>query len=416
MKKFLCFIALASLGSSAFAQTLDEIKKLVAKPDYTAAKTGIDKFLADEKNASKPEAWYYKGVIYNEISKSDATANLCTNCKMEAFAAFKKYQALDAKNIYMAIENNVRLFDLYNGLFDVGSKFYSNKDYIKAYENFNNASELEEYIKAKGFEYNGFKFSKVDTSLVQNIALAARLAQKDDLAAANYQKLVDINVSGDVYLEMYQYLVEYYSKTKNKAALEATLTKAKSFYPTDAYWVEVELDQVDSKDKKALFAKYDELLPKNPTNYLLAYNYSVELFNYTYVGDNRPADFATIKPKLSAVIKSAIALKSTPEVNLLMARNVYNDVYDLQDAMAKIKGTKPEDVKKRTETKAAMIKMADECIKYAEFATNEYAKLKTLKNRERVDYKNAYSIIESMYTLKGDMPKSADAKKKGDAL
>jgi hypothetical protein len=39
----------------------------------------------------------------------------------------------------------------------------------------------------------------------------------------------------------------------------------------------MELEQVDSKDKKALFAKYEELMPKYPGKFLMTYNYAVEL-------------------------------------------------------------------------------------------------------------------------------------------
>ena len=269
MKKNLCFIVVAFLSNIVIGQTLDDLRKLVILGKNADAKKAIDVLLADPKNATKADVWYYKGVIYNEVAKSDATAGLCSNCRLEAFEAFKKYQVLDVKNTLMNEEQNVRLFDIYNGFFDNGAKKYNAKDYEGAFEYFKNTALVSDYITSKGFSYNGFKFPALDTSLTQNTALAARLANKDDLAAVYYEKLVAINMQGENDLEMYQFLIEHYIKTKNKPAFDAVIAKAKNFYPKNEYWTEVELEQVDKKDKIALFAKYEEILAVNKSNYLL---------------------------------------------------------------------------------------------------------------------------------------------------
>ncbi len=274
----------------------------------------------------------------------------------------------------------------------------------------------EDYVREKGFEYNGFKFGAIDTSLVQNMALSARLAKNDAEAVKNYERLVALNLSGPSNLEMYQYLAQYYIDTKNQAALNAILEKGIKLYPGDEYWTEVEIDQVDKKDKPALFAKYEEVMAKNTGSYTVVYNYGVELFNYLYVGDSRPADFDMKKNKLDEVLKKALAIKNSPEANMLMARHIYNDVYDIQDAIKKIKGTKPEDAKKRVELKAAAGKAADECIKYADAAVQLYAALPKLKPIEKANYKNALGILESMYGYKGNNAKADEYKKQAESL
>ncbi len=416
MKKLLCLTMLVAGFVSINAQSLEDVKKLVDKGDWAGSKKLIDGFLSNEKNAAKPDGWFYKGVIYNECAKKEETKVLCTDCRAEAFEAFKKYQVMDSKNIYMGIENNVRLFDLYNGFFDVAAKAFGSKEYDAAYNNFKNAGLVEDYIKSKGFEYNGFKFSTIDTSLVQNTGLAARLSNKPKEAVESYMKLIDIKMAGPDNLEMYQYVAEYYVKQKDMAGLNAFLVKAKAIYPNEEYWTELELEQVDKSDKKALFAKYDEIVANNPGKYTLAYNYSVELFNYLYVGDTRPADFDAIKPKLDEMIGKALAIKNTADANLLMARHLYNDVYDMQDAVKKVKGTKPEDAKKRVAMKAEINKKADECIKYADAACKLFAALPKLKPIEKANYKNALGIQESMYGFKGDAAKAADYKKQSEAL
>lgn len=416
MKHLLSFALLVAVFNGGFAQSVDDIKKLVGKSDWPAAKKAVDAHLAVEKNAAKHDGWYYKGVIYNECSKKEETASLCTNCKLEAFEAFKKYQAMDAKNIYMILEENVRLFDLYNGFFDMGAKAFGNKDYNAAYDNFSNAADVEGYIRSKGFEYNGFKFGELDTSLVQNLALAARLGKKDADAVKHYERLIGAGLAGENNLEMYQYVAQYYAENKNLAALNSVLSKAEKLYPGNDYWIEVELDMVDKKDKPSLFAKYEELTAKHPSSYTLAYNYGVELFNFLYVGDTKPTDFTAYQAKLESTLTKAIAIKSTGDANLIMARHLYNDVYDLQDAIKKNKGTKPEDAKKRADLKAQSLKIADECIKYAGAAVKIFAEMPKLKPIDKANYKNALSIIESMYSYKGDAVKAADYKKQAEAI
>ena len=394
------------------AQTIGEIKVLVDKGDFAVAKKAIDSYLADEKNAAKPDGWYYKGFIYNECSKKEEWVKLCTNCKLDAFSAFKKYQELDPKNVYMVLEQNVRLFDLYNGFFDQASKYYAGKNFIAAYENFNHALMVENYIYKKGFEYNGFKFSNLDTALILNMALSARLAKDDDKAVKNYQRLAEINLGGPEYLEMYQYLAQYYADTRNATALNDILKKGKKLYPAEDYWTEIEIDQVDRSDKPVLFAKYEELTGKNPGNYTLAYNYCVELFNYIHVGENIPADAPEKASTLEAVLKKVLVLKNSADANALMARHLYNKVYDLQQLQKNIKGTKPEDEKQKASIKTEALRNAGECIIYASVAEKIYSAATSLKPTEKANLKNILTILESMYTYKGDKAMAEQYKKK----
>jgi hypothetical protein len=101
---------------------------------------------------------------------------------------------------------------------------------------------------------------------------------------------------------------------------------------------------------------------------------------------------------------------------MLMARHLYNDVYDAQDAIKKIKGTKPEDAKKRVELKTAAGKIADECIKYADAAVKLYAAMPKLKPIEKANYKNALGILESMYGYKGNTAKADEYKKQAESM
>ena len=52
----------------AMGQDLDDIREMLNKSKFREAKTAIDSYLSDAKNANKSDAWYYKGRIYNSLS------------------------------------------------------------------------------------------------------------------------------------------------------------------------------------------------------------------------------------------------------------------------------------------------------------------------------------------------------------
>ena len=417
MKKYCFFIMLILACTASFGQSLEDITKLINSNQNKKAKDAIDKFLSDPKNAPKTEALFYKGKIYNSLSKdSSLSPSEAMKLKAEAFETFKKYQQADSKEVGFILENHGSYFDLYNGYFDIGAKEFYAKHFPVSFEGFKNALAVEDYVKSKGYDYNGFKFPGLDTSLILNAAIAANQAKDEALAVTYYHKLTDANLASEQYLSVYQFLVEYYLKQNDETNLKAMLEKGRTLYPKDDYWTEVELDRVSkSGDKKALIAKYDELMKRYPDKYAYPYNLSVELYNELYIGDNRPANADVIKDKLSETLKAAISLDKGVDSKMLMTRHLYNYAYDFQDSSKKIKGVKPDDVKKRNDLKAQFIKKIDECIPYAESAVAYFAALPTLRPIQKANYKDVLDILSQFYGAKGDPKKAADyGKKKED--
>jgi hypothetical protein len=418
MKKYSFFIMLAFIATASFGQSLDELNKLVLLGQNKKAKEVVDKFLTDPKNATKAEGWFYKGRIYNGLSKDSGMATTdVLKLKNDAYAAFKKYQQLDAKEVSFLAENHASYFDLYNGYFDIGAKEFNNKNFPLSLEGFKNALEVEEYVKSKGYEYNGFKFPALDTSLITNAAIAATQAKDEAAAAAFYRKLTDANVSGEAYLNIYQYLADYYLRVKDETNANAILEKGRTLYPENDYWTDIELDKVSKTgDKEALFAKYEDLMKKNPSKYSLPFNYAAEVFNYLYIGDKKPANAGALKTKLTDILKTAINLDKGIDGKMLMTRHLYNAAYDYQDSSKSIKGAKPADIKKRNDYKALFLKNVDEAIPYGLAVADYFAALPTLKPVQKANYKNMLDIVSQLYATKGDLKKSAEYDKKKAAI
>jgi hypothetical protein len=417
MQRFLLSLLILLGSSRLFAQSIEDIEAQISKGEYDKAKASVDAFLLKEKNAAKADGWWYKGIVYNEIAKSDKFKSLVPDGRMEAFNAFKKYYELDPKAIRATLEQHVRLFDIYNGYFDAGVADFGAQKFDNSYSNFKNALMVEEYISGKGYEYNGFKFPTFDTTLVQNIALSAYRAKKDDDAVVYYKKIAEQKIAGKDNVDIYQLLVEYYAKKNDKANKDKYLALGRELFPNDDRWYQIELDEVDPKDKKALFAKYEDLLAKYPEKYLMSYNYAVEMFNYTYAGDTKPADYKESQKKIENILKTTIERKKDyPEANVLMARHFYNVLYDAQDEIQAIKGNTAADQKKKADLKPKMIAAADQLIVYAQAAYDLYSAKGTLKAGEKGNFKVVAGYLSTAYEVKGDKVKMEEYRKKAESI
>lgn len=418
MKKISILLTLAFLSFISYAQELDDIRDMLNSKDYVKAKAAIDKYLADGKNANKAEAWYLKGKTYNWYSNEKTTpAADLYNLKTTAFEALKKNQLLDPKDVFMKLENWGTYLDLYFSLYDLGANLFNEKKYEDAFASFKKALEVEDYILGKKYVYSQATLNALDTSLILNTAIAASQAKKDDESVIYFRKLTDANVSGESNKEVYEFLVDYYNKKNDAANLAAILEKSKRIYPGEFYWSQVELDNISKQgDKAALFAKYEEMLGKDPSNFALAYNYSVELYNKLYNGEpSKQPDIAT-QDKLSSVLKSAIANDQGIDATVLMANHTYNMASDAVNAASMVKGTKPDDIKKKNELKAISVKKMDDCILYSEQAAKFFENKTDLKAKQQANYKIILGYLSDIYNLKGDAKKSAEYEKRRTSI
>ena len=203
MRKIFLTTLLGILTMSLFAQEIEDIQDKIQKGKWKEAQEKVDKYLANEKNAKKPEGWYYKAVVYDNMSKDPALATVSADPKGDAFAAYKKYVELDPKLVLGTLYQNVTLFDLFYSYNDLAINAFNAKNFDAALENFKKAAAVEDYIVQKGYVYNTTALPKLDTSLILNTAAAAIQAKKTDEAVIYYGKLADARLSGKDYLEVY---------------------------------------------------------------------------------------------------------------------------------------------------------------------------------------------------------------------
>jgi len=413
MKRISLLLVFISAAIFSNGQSLDDITKMMNTNDYKGSKTAIDNFLSDPKNASKADAWYFKGRIYNSMSYDSTIAPEERSIyKAASYDALKKTQQLDPLDMRLKMEFYKSYLDLYFGFYDLGANLFNAKKYDAAYSAFTKALEIKDYILSKNITYTEAKIYPLDTALVLNAAIAATQAKKEDTATMLYKKLVDANVAGKGYEEVYEYLVSYYNTKNDQASLEPILAKAKANYPNNEYWTDVEIRSVGkSGDQAALFAKYEQMIAKNPTNFIMSYNYSIELYNSIYGKDAKPSNDAA-KQKLTETLKLAIANDKGIDATLLMANHLFNAASDLSIASSLVKGAKPEDVKKKKDLMTASNKAMADYIPYGETAIKYFEGQPTLKPEEKAKYRIVLGNMSDVYSAKNDTKKAAEYDKK----
>ena len=420
MKKLCFFSFVLFVAAVANAQSLDDIGKLMEKNKYAAAKVSIEKYIADPKNAASAEAWYYKGRIYNSLSKDSTVAKQdAYNYKQTAFDAFKKNQQLDKFDLRMKTEFYKSYLDLYLGFYDLGAQNFNLKNYPAAYNSFSKSQEMENFILSKNYLYDEIKLNKLDTALVMNIAASALQASDTLNAVINYRRITDAGITGLDYERVYEYLGRYYLEKKDNSNAQMILAKAKTAYPTSNYWNEIEIEQiVKSGDSKALFAFYEGLYTKDPRNFANTYNYAIAMYNSLWANDNKTPD-TTLFSKLTTVLKSAIAIDESMDATMLLNNHLYSVALDYSNKAALIKvskTTKPDELKKKKDLNSSSIVYMNELILYGESMIKSFSGKTTLTTKQKINYKQVAGFLSDAYKIKGDIKKSAEYDKMIDNI
>lgn len=416
MKKYFLFIILMSAGHFSIGQTLESIKLLVQLTQYDKAKLEIDKFLSDPKNAAKAEAWYYKAYTYSNLARvANKTVADSRALNLEAYAAIKKYMELDSKAPLTKEENNTTLYNLYYTFYDLAAKMYNAQNYPESFDLFRDALQVHDHAFSAGLNGpNGLKFAAHDTDVVWNLAVLSVELRKKEEMIEYYRKIADADLGNEKYIDAYDELVKKYKKEGNSELFNKYVDKAKKHYPQETtYWDALKIEfSVKGLENEDLFKKYEELLLVFPNNYMVNYNYGHELDKYVYSADSKGKDVSAYKKKIPELYKKAISVTSTVDANLLLSNYYYNTYFDLIDESQKIKGTKPDDVKKRNELLALSKSSLMESIPSGEEAVKLFGALKEYKASDKVNYKQVLDILINAYKQKGDAAKAGEYEKK----
>lgn len=394
---------LAVAGMGLFAQSLDKAKDLLKTNKLPEAKAEIDKVLAVEKNQKNGDAWYTKLKIYNAIAANDPLRAQFPDAREQAFDALKKYTEVDDKKLLLLqIDNYKPVNEIYQGFFQIGANDYNAAKYADALTNFSGALQTSAFMNAKGWTN-----LKIDTTSTLYAGISAEKAGRKDTAAVYYGRLAEAkisNINGSNMVEIYKWLVDYYNQKKNEANTAKFLALAKEQFPEDLFWPTTELDNLREKGKKdSLFAKYEEITSHFTKNHLFFFNYGLELYQYASdtSSGKRPANADELIKKAQVNLSKALELQPDyPQAALVLGQISYNAGVDLQGQTKTIKGSKPEDIKKRADLRIAAGKKFDEAIPYFEKVDQDLGTKGKLKMDEKASLKDAYDLLITIYEQK----------------
>ncbi len=416
MKKYLLAAAFSGAAVFALGQDLKSITLYATTNQFDKAKTEVDGYLAIEKNAAKPEGWYYKAYIYNSLGRVPSKPVAESKALYQgAFDAIKKYSTIDPKAPLTNEEKNSTVYNIYFGEYDLGIKSYNDKNYEEAFDCFKKALDVHDYIYSKDLlGPNNLKFAALDTDAVWNLAIIANTLNKKDDAAVYYKRIADADLGDEKYATAYDELILKYKKERNAELFTKYIAAAKKHYPIDLpYWENKEIDfALADLEGVALLNKYEELGKTMPGNYVVFYNYAVEIDKFLGTDAAKTVDAAAYKAKMEEAFKKSIANKSTIEGNLQLANLYYSKTFDLQERAAKIKGTKPAEVKTKNEVLASVKTTMGQALPYAEEAARLLGELKEYKYSDKANYKLAMEILVNGYKMIGNAAKLAEYEKK----
>lgn len=411
MKKVIFTLFFSFFATVIFAQDLKSVKADLDKKQLDKAKTDIDAYVA--KSPNDAEGQYYKAKVYEQIASSDQFKNLAPDAREQTFEAFKK-AAADTANLKLKLlfikDQYAPIFNLYTGYYEAAASAFNAAAPTGNKAGFEDAMNL--FIKANNVgqyiaENKWSKIPEVDTTLVLNIAKAALNAGKNDVALKYFTKLADANINGTkdggegntAFILPYQWLTLHYKDAKDEANMMKYANLGKKLFPNNDYFDLVLIDYYrEKRDNDALFAKYNELVAKHPDSLMYHFNYANDIFGYIYNGDegvvvkNRDSLLQT----LAAQIEKAHSINPNDVVtNWLYAQYYYNHGVDIRDSALKIKGPKPDDVKKKAALIAESKESFNKAIPYADKAitTLEAGYKKTDKSK----YKSIVDLMQKIY-------------------
>jgi hypothetical protein len=377
---------MALIGS---AQELQSVQRSIASSDYILAKKQIDSFFSDKKNSIDAPGWYYRGRVYMEVVRQHDKTDY--DALQESFKAYKRYQELDQQNKLMELNGNIDLFQLYDLSYNTAADFYNDKNYGLAYNHFKIALDVEEYIRKKGFSFQGKSFPSLDTSLINLVGSAAYLSNKEEEAIPYFERLANAKITGDDYKGIYALLYQHYLRKNDQVKAAKYLTTGKELAPDDEYWIKMELG--NAANEKERFVRYEQLLQKYPSDLSLMMDYAVDLFNYVYA-NAKPADFESRQNRLQALLTKALSIDpNSAMANFVMSQHVYNQVYYLEEDLHGMKEDTPVEQSKKKTLSSKLDQKYEDLLTYSQKAYDLYSQDPKAENKD-----NCRKVLNQLIT------------------
>lgn len=393
------FASVSSLYAQK-AEKISDVQEKYEKGKYDEAKEKIDKVLADPKNQNNADAWYWKGNVYTQLAKQDSLSQLSFDAANEALQAYKKYQELDPKDVRMTLDQHVGYFILRDHYANRGDFYWAKKDYAKAFENYQNALKVEEFINSKNYSYNKFSYPALDTTLIRYTAAAAYSAKMEDKAIPYFEKLANAKLKDKEFKDIYGLLVQYYIKKGDQANADKYLAMGKELFPDEDYWLGIEIGDVGN-DKDKRMQRLGEMAAKYPDNPALSLDYAIELRNHAFIFDTKPTDYNQRVQSYNAALQKAVTLNPKSELATFLASEYYYIlISDLEEDLRAVRGSTAADLAKKKDINAKIDKAYEDMLGTSLKAYDLYAADPNLKIQDKANFRKVINQLVEYYQRK----------------
>lgn len=318
MKKILLVLLFAAVAQISIAQDFKKVKTAVIIAKWEDAKTEIDKLTNDPKSKDKAEFYYYQARIYATLFKDAALRAKYPNASEVAAAALEKYATMDIGFTKIKELGGVEpYFDMYATYFQLGVNVFNEKSWLPAAESFVKAIKYIDVIILN--KWAASPTLTMDTTALLYAGYAYQNANQMDEAAKYYARLADSKVNEDIYLDLYRFLAQHYTKTNNEASFFKYLAIGKEVYPKEQ-WDDYEIDFIDTNydlaKKTSLYDTEDAAGKLSEQKYLQFGDLFINVKN-----KEKDLDSAT---QVKYTLKAADAFKKAYQLNNKNAAAIFN--------------------------------------------------------------------------------------------
>jgi tetratricopeptide (TPR) repeat protein len=422
MRKTIIAAIFITIGFAAGAQSVDDALKQLGKKN-DKAKEAIDKITADPANAKNADAWYAKAQIYNALATDDNFKTSIPDAYEQAFDAFKKAYDADPNNKRMMLDLYKTGFVAYEGVANRAAGAYQANNMNAAFEGYKKTIEYGDYLKSKNLQYSGYSVPKLDTGMVFMAGYTAMKLEKTDDALKYFGQIADAKIGKEAdYVIPYQFLAYQYKSRKDEANFKKYVELGRQVYPKDPYFVTIKIDWArENNNYPELFNGYEELTTLQPDSLNNNLSYASEMFDYLFIKnpDKKPADYDAVASKIETQVNKTLSKDYDPlSSNLIIGQLYYNQGLDQATESDKVKGTKPEDTKKKADLKAKAVAKYNQSIPHIEKVTSmlEQKGVSALSGKEKGTLRNMYIMLGDMYHATGNKAKGDEYDKKYSSL
>lgn len=318
MKKILLVFLFAAVAQISIAQDFKKVKIAVGILKWEDAKTEVDKLANDPKAKDKPELYYYQARIYAALFKDTTLRKKYSKANEVATSALEKYATMDVGFTKIKELGGVEpYFDMYATYFQIGVNVFNDKSWLQAAQNFVKAIDyIDIIIKNK---WAASPTLTMDTTALLYAGYAYQNANQMDDAAKYYGRLADSKVNEAIYLDLYRFLLQHYTKSNNEASFFKYLAIGKEIYAKEQ-WDDYEVDFIDTNydlAKKTLLYDTEDAAGKLTEQKYLQFG---DLF-INVKNKEKDLDSAT---QVKYTLKAAEAFKKAYQLNSANAAAIFN--------------------------------------------------------------------------------------------